>query len=333
MAYSFNVNQLPATGSTGMYSLIALLISAGWTDESDSDGSTYAPTGGQVTNGGAAPGGLGNPLAWVRLRCPAVNGNTREICIQRTSTSGSSGDPQWRITYSAAALFSGGSPSATQVPTATDEITILGSGTDSSPSFAAIFGANGSYRLHVCAGGSDTGYPFYMLGIATGGFTNITCQLIMDTVQSFDTGDADPTWWFQQNGGAGGSSWAGGYSSPLPSSGNGSAWMGATSSTSNWVAVVPLSYSHPFGNPIPATGSGGSNTGQGPFSGNDTVVPCLYFRSPGQPAPFGIKGWSRMIYWAGTYRADGDTMSVVTSMDRIWFGGGSLPWAGVVPLS
>jgi len=117
MAYTFSVNNSPATGSIAMYQLISALISAGWLKKADSDGTTYSATGTQVTSGNSGPNGLGNTSAWVRLQAPAVNGGAitnqkREITIQRSTIHTS-----WRIKYSAYGNFTGGVPSAAVTPT------------------------------------------------------------------------------------------------------------------------------------------------------------------------------------------------------------------------
>lgn len=112
MAYTFSVNNSPATGAIAMYTLISTLISAGWVKKMDSDGTTYSSTGTQVTSGNTGTGGLNNTNAWVRIQSPAVNGKTREFVIQRGTTS-----ITWKVKYSAYGTFSGGVPSATTTPT------------------------------------------------------------------------------------------------------------------------------------------------------------------------------------------------------------------------
>jgi hypothetical protein len=125
MAYVFTVNQSPATGSLAMWNFVAALIAQGWTKLADSDGTTYSNVGTQVTGGNAGAHGLGNQYAWVVLRDPSGAGG-REYCIQNTF----SNNLYWRIKYSQSAGFVGGAPSATQVPSATDETVPFGSGTD-----------------------------------------------------------------------------------------------------------------------------------------------------------------------------------------------------------
>jgi hypothetical protein len=74
MAYTFSVNNSPATGAVAMYTLISTLVTAGWTKVMDSDGTTYSASGVQVTSGNVGTNGLGNSSAWVRLKAPLVGG-------------------------------------------------------------------------------------------------------------------------------------------------------------------------------------------------------------------------------------------------------------------
>jgi hypothetical protein len=329
MAYSYNVNELPLTGSFAWYQLIALLISAGWLDKSDSDGTTYASTGGQLTSGGTGAHGLGNTDAWIRLQCPSVNGATREICIQRGTT-----DVLWRVKYSASAGFTGGTPGATQTPSSTDQVFLCGGGTEASPTFSTVLTTNNTYRCHAVAGGSDTGYPFWFACLPTGAFSGTNGLLfLMDTLQAFDTGDVDPTWlYFHYNlSSLGGQSWVG--DSALPPSG-GAGWMGATSITSNFQYLngsgyIPVSSGSQC---APSGGTGTQQFGATPFTSKDIAVPFLVGRNNGQTAPNGPKGWTTMCMFSGSFRSNGDTVSITTSSDHIWLSGGLLPWSGATPL-
>lgn len=330
MAYAYSVNALPSTGPLAMYQLIALLISQGWSNKSDSDGTTYSATGGQVTGGGTGAHGLGNNDAWVRLQCPTTNGNKRELCIQRGT-----GNTAWRITYSAAAGFTGGSPGATQVPTATDEVVIAGGGTDGSPSFATLLPTDNTYRCHAVAGASTEGYSFWFAATTTGAFFASGSTLwTFDTLATFDASDVDPTWQsldVPASGIApGGLAWADGALVSSGSAGTG-AWMGATSSASNFVFVDAC---HDQKSGFPATGSGSSQYGQNPFSSNDVAIPIFVARRSDNTAPTGGKGWLSMGKWATTFRSSGDTLSVSSpgAKDNIYVNGSVLPWSGATPL-
>src|SRR5579883_3111366 len=50
-SYTYSLNNTPSTGAVAMYAIYAQLHTAGWSDKADSDGTTYAASGGQVTSG------------------------------------------------------------------------------------------------------------------------------------------------------------------------------------------------------------------------------------------------------------------------------------------
>jgi len=151
MTMLFTVNQTPATPAVAMFSLLTLLESAGWTRIGDSDGSTYRSTAPwQLTTGASGAGGLDNAYAWFVVKMPGCN---RSWCFQRNSATGASTSRYWRVKYSKGAGFVGGSPSATRVPSATDEVVLLGAGTDASPTMPTLLfvTGDGTFRFNCCA--------------------------------------------------------------------------------------------------------------------------------------------------------------------------------------
>jgi hypothetical protein len=143
MAKFDSVNQLPATGAVAIYQLKTLLVSAGWVVKSSSDGTTYNSTGDQISSGGSGTGGLGNNHAWFRIQDP---GTRREFIFQRGTN-----NTDWRAKFSESAKFTGGSPGATQTPSATDEGYYWSSGNDATPTYTTLFGPDATYRFHVVA--------------------------------------------------------------------------------------------------------------------------------------------------------------------------------------
>lgn len=103
----------PANGTEGIFNLIDLLCTAGWTIPQWSDGSTLTTPGADLTtnpygSSSSGAGNLGNPDAWFRIRPP---GSSREWMLQRNST-----DRSWKVLRSKLG-FTGGSPTATVLPT------------------------------------------------------------------------------------------------------------------------------------------------------------------------------------------------------------------------
>jgi hypothetical protein len=173
MSYSFSTNNSPATGAIAMYTLLSTLITATWTKPKDSDGTTYSSSGVRITGGGSGANGLANNSAWFVVSAP----NGRQFCIQRGTT-----NQAWKIKYSKAAGFVGGSPSATQVPSATDEQVIVGGGTDASPTFYTLFGSDNSYRMSCGCGNSAVGYAFFMTGWLNGSMGVGTFAFMLDVM-------------------------------------------------------------------------------------------------------------------------------------------------------
>lgn len=160
MAFTQEINGLlPATGAVAMWAVIATIVAAGGSVLADSDGTTYNASGGQVTSGASSAGGLGNTNAWVRVR--TVGGH--EFTIQRGTT-----NLVWRIKYSQSAGFSGGTPSASQTPTATDQAIRCGGGTDASPTFLTLFPTDATSKLYGCADSSNGEFYFFNRVIAGG---------------------------------------------------------------------------------------------------------------------------------------------------------------------
>lgn len=113
---------------------------ANWTviSSSTGNGGVYAQSGDVITSVSS----LGN-LSWFVLRGHAFidSGVTcyRYLCFQFNAA----GDV--RITYSPRLGFVAGSPSTTQVPSATDGQLVYGGGTDASPTFAALLPTGGTW--------------------------------------------------------------------------------------------------------------------------------------------------------------------------------------------
>jgi len=320
MAYSFSTNTNPTTSAIAMYSLIATLISAGWTKVKDSDGTTYSSSGVQVTSGASGTNGLANNSAWVQLAAPSVGGQVRSITIQRGTVNTS-----WRVKYSAAAGFSGGSPAATVTPSATDEAIILGTGTDASPTFTAWFPTDGTFRLNIACGGASEKYVFYMMLFSVGNSATSTRFMFLDVLSSYETGDVDPAVIGMSNASTNNITefQNADHNSTNPRVANG--WMGATSNASNFVGLALLVN----GALTPHTGNG---YGTNPFTSNDIQFGGLIWaRSAAVVAPIGPKGVSSLFRFNSTGRANADTITVSTTRDYIYYRGYILPWDGSTP--
>lgn len=329
MAYTFSTGNTPATGAIAMYLLAATLVTAGWSVIADSDGTTYNSSGGQVTSGSAGAGGLNNSNAWIRLQAPLVGSNTREITIQRGATSRG-----WRVKYSANANFTGGSPSNSQTGSATDEVFMLGGGTDASPTFnTAWFNTDGGYRWHIACGGTTEFYSFVAVAL-TSTTTTANNAIFLDVMASgsYPSEDVDPAVMYCSTAGSGGigeivsgSATATNVTNPAKAR----AWFGATtqagaSTTSDNGNVVIYTYSTVFGNT--------TNFAVNPFSSNDTLLQPFYVKATTQSQRLGgIKGFSTLFLIGSMARTNLDTATTIASNDKMRFGTVWMPWDGSTP--
>lgn len=337
MSYTFSVNNTPLTGAVAMYQLISTLISAGWIKKMDSDGTTYSSTGVQVTSGSSGTNGLGNNSAWIRLQAPAVSDGynatrRRELTFQRGTT-----DLVWRIKYSCAAGFTGGSPAATVTSSSTDEVFMTGGGTDASPTFLSFFLTNNTYMWNIAAGGLSDGYSFAvwgnLLGAGPASITNVNA-IFLDVLfsGSYPATDVDPAIIYAQNTSALSTLISANYpttnvTNPCVARG----WMGATSA----VGASTSSNNQNMGISSYGTAVGilqGSN-GSDPWTNSDQLLPCLWGCAT-TATPKGVKGFSTLFKMSTVYRANGDTCDTVSSnsKDKIYVNGLWLPWSGVKPI-
>lgn len=354
MAYTFSTGNTPATGATAMWLLISTLVVAGWVVKSDSDGTTYAPAGGQVTGGGVGAHGLNNANAWIRIQAPATNGGAvvnqhREFTFQRGNNS-----TAWRIKYSASANFLLGLPSAAATPASADEVFMIGSGTDAAPGFSNFwFAADGSYRWHIAAGGAAESYSFYAFSL-TSTTKNTSSGLLLDVMKagSYSHLDVDPAVVFvSDRDGSGLSFGVGAIFCVLGITGLGTqtnpaisrAWFGPTSGQG--AAITPNTNSQmvglvPHGNAGAPILGGSASMAVNPWTAKDDMLPARWMRPSNNSPPFGYKGTSTLFCYGSMLRATMDTADTVGAKDMVFIAGQAgaatqclwMPWDGSVPV-
>lgn len=174
MAYAEDLTT-PATGDAAMRRLKTRLVAAGWTVVASGDGRSAYGASSDVITADSGAGSLDASGAWMRLR---PGSGTREVLIIRGASV-----TTWTVRYSAAG-FSGGSPSATTAPTATDQQTLI--------SAAQLLPANGTYRWLVCV---EDAAPYHMWAgaIPTGGGAPRTLVALWPMREgSYPSADPDP---------------------------------------------------------------------------------------------------------------------------------------------
>jgi hypothetical protein len=307
MAKFYDVNTAPATGAVAMYNLKTVLLAVGWTVTYSSDGvSTATPwTGNNISHGGSGNGGFANNKAYCVLRDPGTPG--REICIQRTTT-----NYTWRIKYSVAAHFSTGA-SQTQVPSATDEGVVVGSGTDAAPIGIGIFpSVDGSYKHHIIAQSTaESGaYGFWYFTNSTG-ISTITAYGFLEPLDSTASSASDQdrcVLGFYNNSpgvtyfsrdyvkawyklGLGGAQWTG---------------TGASGSQSYYGASV-------------------GTMGVNPYDGNENGFQILWGRNNSDGAPTGPKGIGKYLRWKCSSKVFPDSLDLATDA-YVFVGDVLFPW-------
>lgn len=346
MAKITSVNNLPATGSVAMYQFKETLKLAGWTVESSSDGTTYNSSGDQISSGSSGANGMANTNAWFRIRDP---GGMREFTFQRGTT-----DLLWRTKYSALDRFIGGSPSATQTPTATDGQIINGGGTDASPTFFTLFTTNGTYRWHVIADNAVSGpalgaaYGFWALASLTTSSSARTAiclePLLPGTYPVCDdrtnptTGDADPCvvffaytgteipWQLTDTNGA----WSASTDANLPAKG----WYRMNMAGETFTAFPAMRVrENDAGNQQMFSNLVNAN----PYTGGEEITPMLLCRTNQRVTAVGMKGFTSKIKMkGGPTRSYPDTITLSSDSYVVvgTTGGFVIPWEdGTTPLS
>ena len=298
-------NKPTVTNWNLLYRFKTLLISAGWVGKASGDGlSAFSSSSDILTSGNSGANGFGNSLAWIRLQSPDTQ---REFVFQAGE----------RIKYSRAAKFTGGSPSATVLPTATDEQFLIG--TTGAP--ASWFNTNNTYRW---VAGADNAAPYGFYSMAWPFDTTIASSkcavIIFDPLVtgSYHASDADPYVLVcgapgtnrAQTAGLGASSFA---------------WYAAGLTGATWQAVQPQLYYNTNAS-VSMIPSGGSTD---PWRGKRISMPLVWGRyAIAATPPTGEKGVSKLIKWNSIAMSGGQGVGLNSARDRICFDDINLPWGG-----
>lgn len=312
MPNAYVLNALPGNYGTAVSQLVEMLVSAGWSYKASGDGlSGFSSTGKIFTSTNAVALGWHNARAWARVTDPASG---REFVFQHDAAS------NVRIKYSRSAKFTGGTPSATVTPTATDERYIRGGATDATPTYGTWLDNQvsiGRTRFQGVAYATAP-YGFWFVGQQSPGGT-VTASLMMDPVVSVAE-DIDPVVFYVSAGSfvitnglnrpPGSGSWAapgGSADGPfghmdvtaatfvaLGVTMQTCAPSGATAGTAfgpgGYGLMTPLPWNNQFGDGL-NNGSVNLNNGKRP------ALPVLYMRPAGVTgmANYGVKGHSTLM--------------------------------------
>lgn len=323
---------VPAQAGAAVSLLVEMIVQAGYVYKASGDGlSGYSATGKIFSGTGSGAAGWHNNRAWARLAAPD---GRRELTIQHNASQGV------RLKYSALAKFTGGSPSATVTPSATDERVMWGAGTDATPTLTNWFPAGittGAVKFWGMASASAPfGFWYCGAGYPAGA---IGCGLMLDPVESVPE-DVDPvvvhigsTLAFTTGGGLG---QANNYSYPAPGTAAQGCWGHMDVALTKFLYVAPGAITAGNVSPMQANGYqqvvSSSGLTLNPFNGKHEALPALYMRNTlvtGGIPDTGLKGWSRFLRWTTMPRIH--AIDTLDNLKWICIGSVWLPWDGVTP--
>jgi hypothetical protein len=336
MADAYVRNLFPSTYGAALSAMVEMLVSAGWSYKASGDGlAGYSSTSKIFTGTGSGALGWNNAKAWARIQNPA---GTKEWLFQHDAAGGA------RIRYSPAAKFTGGSPSATVTPTATDAVTLRGGGTDATPTYGAGWFTSAVTTSGVVFQGLARGsapYGFWFAGQVSSGGAKQAC-LIYDPVTGAPE-DLDPYVIQAAHTNAclfNGSNLAREYltngADPRVTITPGAAVEGCFGfmdlALTSFVYLQPPGYIHDtnlqFSSGTMLVCSAARGVAN-PFNAKHEALPIPYLRPAHAlaAASCGFKGWSTMTRWTTVARASfSDTLD---SKAWICFGALWLAWDGV----
>lgn len=295
-----SVNTSPSTGREALKILYKVLLQAGWTRQGSSNGTSFDNTGATDFWSGT----LGNS-SWVRMRSPAGAGSYEFILQTGTASTA------LRMKWSHSAGFTGGSPSATVPPTATDQQHVDGNDT---PTFNTFFAADGTYKLHS---GADNAAPYswYMFVVPNGGGVMRGIYFIPLSTGSYPSADVAPYLVYVYRDTSAGftmSSIAGAASITANQDGIGYSYYKKGLVGEAWVVFRGLGYNGSTVN------DASQALGVNPYDGDDNYFPILAARRGGD-GQNGWKGWVPIdvINFAGSARTDGDYADVDLNGDGV----------------
>lgn len=352
MPNAYVINQRPVTYGGAISLLVEMLVSAGWTYQSSGDGLAGFSSSGKIFTGtGTGALGWSNAKAWARIQDPATS---REFIFQHDNTG------QARIKYSANAKFTGGSPSATVTPSATDEKYLRGGATDAAPTYGTWFNTStvttAPYGGAVTAAATVVGsviyqgaalsaspYGFWFASQLHDGAKTKGASILFDPVNSApeDTdpyvlvvgstqsflfnATASPTNGLGKDGGAA-ATWT-----IVNGTNIDGAWAYMDAARTSFLNVQPAGYAAQSGTQTPNV-SGSSGLLANPFNSKYEALPVPWMRTASAASIPGLKGWSTMLRWTcSPYTTFLDTFD-----NKNWICVGSfwLPWNGATqPLS
>jgi len=187
---SFNLNYKPNTASEFVRGLITLAVAAGGTAQDYSDGSTVSS--------GAPPANntLDGADRWARFKMPYT---THEFCIQLYTASTNGGENNVRVTVSPGGFNNDGTANTT--PTASDQQTLCGGGTNGAPSYSGGLPNKGTSIYQMFVSSDNTKIGFWVKIYPIGGGETSVVWMMDPVIPQLGVLDLDPyVYWVQESG-------------------------------------------------------------------------------------------------------------------------------------
>jgi hypothetical protein len=308
----------PASGGEAMAAFKNLLKTCGWTHQASStgQGGTFTTTPGNANDliTSYYSNFYNNYTWWV-----GKHTDGRSILLMNGTS-----HAVWRIAYSFSAGFTGGTPSATVAPTATDNYDILGGSTSL---YYNLFSGDGLQRFKAMAQDSAP-YGWWL----TAHFpANIGCNtgLFMDPLVagSYPAEDTDPYVFGAFTVDYGNIAYTAGMfgrEQAAPQFGC-RGYLKKGLAGEGFVNIPGMYFRNYTRDVFPAT------LGSNPVNGKDDFLPIIYARPSALTAPVGYKGVSSLFKYLTVNRSTLSTLSKTTSRDKLVLGDVVVDWDGTTP--
>lgn len=329
--YFFSASLSPSDGNDTFFILKETLKAVGFTVPSSSNGTTFSA--GDILSSSTDFGSN----AWFIVRQPqgataSYGGVQREYAFQRSTTTRT-----WRAKYSYSSSFTG-SANATTMPTALDEVRLIGAELPGFAFDASTLPTDATYRLNICVD-QEPPFSWYMCLIPNGGGNPLNILLVDGMLSgTYSPLDNDPyVHYYSDSNPASALQSSGEITSPLTASTiqTPACWTrkGESNQVYGGIALMVWSAPNPT-NPDDFAGTIGTTNA---YNNKDDLLPTVWYRTTtANPAgPGGYKGVaSLMKIPAGPVRATGDTYSTVSSgsKDYILFRNLAFVWNGTDPV-
>jgi len=329
MPWTFNPNISGKNDAAIIVTLVNFLKNTGmWTCPS------FGNSLDSYTTNGSTPSeaNMNRSNSWVIIQQPnSGSGNyagTRQILFWKYADTGSY-KSYWKILYSHSAGFTGGTPSGTNPPTATDQVYLLGSSGTAYNNFVQLFPDESATPVRWQMGIDNSGAAFYCIGYISGTGNNSRCLSTAIVLDSMDSNtvpieDLDPYVLYSSYiSNVTSSSSALHVSNLISTNGGGRCWFKKGTGSQAFQNVLTPGFEDLNSSKYFPRG-----VGVNPHNGKEDLFPVMWARL-GSSFPGGYKGISSVFKWIGSDRLSGDLLNVTMPGDHVVFDDVALKWDNI----